>query len=311
MMTAFRDKLGTEEVISLEVTPPHGPALAGVEPMLAVARGRADILGLTDNAMAQVKMSAIALGALVQDAHGVEVMVNLGMRDRNRLALQADLLGAHALGLRTIVALKGDTPDVGDQPDAAGVFEGNALLLLKIIRELNAGRDLAGKPLDGPTDLLAGTVTNPTHENRAAEAARLGRRAEAGAAFALTQPVYDLSQLTEYLNGCPARIPLLLVGLLPLKSLKFAKFLATKVPGVHIPPDIVNLMKNAGGRSAETETGLALARDLAEEIRRMAHPAIAGFHIMTAGTDSLALKLLRELRPTGSACRQQRASNGI
>ena len=302
-MTTFRDTLGNEEIVSLEVTPPHGTSLAGLEPTLRAAQGRADILDLTDNAMAHMKLSAIALGNIIQETHGIEVMINMGMRDRNVLALQSDLLGAHALGLRTVVALKGDRAASGDHPDAHEVFEGNALRLLHIIGELNAGRSLAGVALDGPTAFLAGTVTNPTHEDRAAEAARLGRRAKAGARFALTQPVFALEQLTDFLDACPEPIPLLLVGLLPLKSLKFARFLANKVPGIHIPPTVMARMEQAAGTTAETELGLTLAEELAGAIREAGSPQVAGLHIMSGGGDSMALNLLTRLRPTAATAR--------
>ena len=235
--------------------------------------------------MAKMRMSPIALAHLIKFRENIDTIFHLTCRDRNVIGLQAELLGAAALGVHNILTLTGDKPSSGDHPDAKAVFEVDSQGLLTIAGLLNKGRDLAGNELDEPTDFYIGTTGNPGADDLDAEYDKLAHRVELGANFVQTQPIYDLEKAARFIEKVkPLGIPVML-GLIPLKSFKMANYLNDKVPGIFIPSPVLHAMEK-GGR----ETGLKISRELVEGLKEI---GAAGAHVMPVN-DVDAVKYIAE-----------------
>jgi len=215
-----------------------------------------------------VRMSSMATCLLIQEKVGTQTIIHFTTRDRNLMGIQADILGCQALGIHTILALTGDPPSVGTYAHATAVYDVDSIGLIRIISELNRGVDIAGNSIGSPTRLSIGCALNPTAENRQEEIDRFRRKLDAGAHFVMTQPIYEITDLTKFLDdlgGCPAPI---LVGIMPLHSFKHAEYLHNEVPGITIPDHIRSAMEKAGEEGARV--GLELAEELLEEVRKIA-----------------------------------------
>lgn len=252
--------------ISVELDPPKG---AGTKKLIAAAdllyKAGADAINVGDSPMARVRMSSLAACQLLSQKVGVDTIIHFTTRDRNLMGMQADLLGCQALGLRNILALTGDPPALGNYAHATAVYDVDSIGLIKIIKQLNNGQDIAGNTIGSPLSLSIGCALNPTAQNRALEMERIKRKIEAGADFIMTQPIYQVSDLSEFLDemgGSP--IPLL-VGIMPLHSHKHAEYLHNEVPGISIPDHIRKAMAEAGEEGAKQ--GLELAEELLEQLR--------------------------------------------
>jgi homocysteine S-methyltransferase len=283
-----------EFVVTAEVEPPKGTdcatAIEGAR--LLKARG-VDAVNVTDNPMARLRMSSIAVAALIQREVGLDAVVQITTRDRNVLGLQSDLLGAAGLGVKAILCLGGDPLKIGDYPQAKQVSEVDVLGLLRMAKGLNAGADLAGNAIGAATRFAIACASNPAATDQEVEFSKLRAKIEAGATFAQTQPVYDLEVLARFLERPEARAIPILVGLIPLLSLKQTLFFANEVPGIVVPPAIQDRMRRAAERGAEQEKaeGLAIARELAAGIAKLAR----GIHVMPMGKYKAAGEILEAL----------------
>ncbi len=275
-------------LLCLEVNPPRGTDVATVFERYAGLQG-VDLVNVTDSALAKMKLSGIVFGALFKQRYGIEPVVNLSCRDRNVIALQADLLGAWSLGVRSIVALTGDAVTVGDMPDAKGVFEVNSIGLLNILKNLNAGKDLAGAELKGKTDFVAGVVVNPNARNRDAEIRRLSRKSEAGGTYSLSQPVFDVETAESFFAAAKETGVDNFVGLLPFKTAKAFEAVA-KIPGIKVPE---GLLEKA--RSLAEQDVAKFSMDVACEIADRVRPHVKGFHVISGGSPLLAVDLCNRL----------------
>ena len=285
-------------VVTSEVEPPRGvDASAAIEGARQARSAGVHAVNVTDNPMARLRMSSIAVAALIQRETGLEAVVQITTRDRNVLGLQSDLLGAAGLGLKAILCLGGDPLKIGDYPQAKQVSEVDVLGLLRIAKGLNSGADLAGNPIGAPTSCAVGCAANPASKDLEIEISKLRAKIEAGATFAQTQPVYDLAALERFLELEEVRAIPVLVGLIPLRSLKQTLFFANEVPGIVVPEPVQERMRRAAGRgpSHEKAEGLAIARELAAGIASLAR----GIHIMPMGRYELAAEILGAL-PTSS-----------
>jgi homocysteine S-methyltransferase len=283
-----------ELVITAEVEPPRGTDVSSaVEGARLFKACGVDGVNVTDNPMARLRMSSIAVAALIQRETGLDAVVQITTRDRNVLGLQSDLLGAAGLGVKAILCLGGDPLKIGDYPQAKQVSEVDVLGLLRIAKGLNAGADLAGNAIGAPTRFAIACAANPAAADQEVEFSKLRAKIEAGASFAQTQPVYDLEALERFLARPEARAIPVLVGLIPLLSLKQTLFFANEVPGVVVPAAIQERMRRAAERGAEHERaeGLAIARDLAAGIARLAR----GIHIMPMGKYKIAGEILEAI----------------
>ena len=227
------DKLGHGFVLTAEVDPPRGPDPGPTLQQALILRGYVDAVNVSDAPMANLRMNSFMLAHLIQHHTGVEVIPHLTARDRNRLALQADLLGAWALGVRNVLVLGGDPPERGDHPEAKPVYEFGAVGLVQTVARLNRGENLSGGLLEGTTDLTPGVAVNPGASDLGAEAEKFWAKVEAGARFAQSQPVFCPETAAAFLDALGGRSPVpILWGVLPLRSVKMARNVArwTRVP---------------------------------------------------------------------------------
>jgi homocysteine S-methyltransferase len=289
----FKRKLADNDefVVTAEIEPPRGADVSAAIEGARTARGcGVDAVNVTDNPMARLRMSSIAVAALVQRETGLDAVVQITTRDRNVLGLQSDLLGASGLGLKALLCLGGDPLKIGDYPQAKQVSEVDVLGLLRIARGLNGGADLAGNSIGAPTGFAVGCAANPAAADLEVELSKIRAKIEAGATFAQTQPVYDVAALESFFSHPEARAIPMLIGLIPLRSLKQTLFFANEVPGIVVPEAIQDRMRRASesGPDHEKAEGLAIARELAAAIAGIAR----GLHIMPMGKYGLLADIL-------------------
>ncbi|MEB3104292.1 MAG: methylenetetrahydrofolate reductase [Cyanobacteriota bacterium] len=261
-------------VVTAEVTPPRGGDPARTLEAARALKGWVDAVNVTDGSRAVMRMSSLAVCCLLQ-REGIEPVLQMACRDRNRIALQADLLGAHALGLRNLLCLTGDPVRAGDQPDARPVNELESVRLLRLVSELNAGCDpVKGALPDGPTALFAGAAADPQSPSWSGLRSRVRRKAEAGARFVQTQMVTDADALRRFVDEVAAPLGLpVIAGVFLLKSAKNAAFINRVVPGANIPQCVIDRMGAATDPAME---GIAIAAEQVELYRAIAQ----GVHLM-------------------------------
>jgi homocysteine S-methyltransferase len=295
-----------EFLITAEVDPPKGVDVsAALEGARVLKSCGIDAVNVTDNPMARLRMSSIAVAALIQRETGIEAVVQITTRDRNVLGLQSDLLGAAGLGLKALLCLGGDPLKIGDYPQAKQVSEVDVLGLLRMATGLNSGADLAGNAIGAPTNFAIACAANPAASDLEVEFSKLRAKIEAGATFAQTQPVYDIAALEAFLAREEARAIPLLIGLIPLRSLKQTLFFANEVPGIVVPEAIQQRMRRASEKGPEFEKaeGLAIARELASAIAGLAR----GLHVMPMGKYKLTGEILEAVPRRDAKRRTARA----
>ncbi len=263
----LREKLAAGEfVVSVELDPPRGlnprKALEGAAHLKTLG---ADTINIGDSPMARVRMSAIALAVLIEQQVGIETIIHFTSRDRNLMAIQSDLLGAHALGIRNVIALTGDPPATGDYARATGVWDVDSIGLIRVLKMLNGGTDWAGNSIGKGTSFFVACAANPTADDVGVEVDRVRRKIEAGADLLMTQQLYSAGVLREFLDRLgPTGLPLL-VGIMPLQSHRHTEFIHNELAGVTVPDDVRERMRLAGENGVAE--GIALARELLEECR--------------------------------------------
>jgi 5,10-methylenetetrahydrofolate reductase len=277
--------------VTVEIDPPKGADVRKTVEKVRRFADRVDAINVADCPMANVRMSPITLAHLLQRDGQVEAVFHLTCRDRNVIGLQAELLGAAGLGVRNILALRGDSPERGDHPTAHGVFECDATGLIRIAATLNRGQTVAGGALEQGTDFAIGCAANPTARDLEAEVSRLEEKIAAGAHFAQTQPVYDPRLLEQWLYKSEGRIRIpVLYGIMPLKDVAFAEHLNRNVPGIVVPNWVVDRM-HAGGDGE----GMRLTAELLRAIT----PMIRGIHIFPMNSSQRVLGVLDALDALG------------
>ena len=260
-----------EWVVSVQLDPPLGGSSAG---LLEVARalqesGRVGFVDINDNATARAGMSSLMVSATIERECGLETIPHLTTRDWSVMGLESMLLGAHAEGVRNILAITGDPPEVGDYPGARGVYEIDAIGLTQLMTNLNRGEDYNGRPIDAPTSFFHGVAVNPNADDLELELERFRQKAEAGAKFAMTQIVFELECLDRFAERLGGSWPIpVLVGVFPVTSYRLALRLHNEVPGIVVPEELQSGLQDAGSTAAEV--GFAHARDLIAESRRFA-----------------------------------------
>ena len=259
-----------EFVTSVEVLPPKGvDAKKTLDSIRLLKDAGVDGVNIPDGARAQSRMSAIATAVLVEQQIGIESVLHYCCRDRNLLGMMSDLLGAAALGLRNILVITGDPPKMGPYPDATAVFDIDSIGLTNMVNKLNHGLDLGNNPIGEPTAFCIGVGVNPGAINLDEEIKRFEWKVEAGAQYAITQPVFDTGQLRDFLKRIEhVRIPII-AGIWPLVSYRNAEFLHNEVPGVRVTPSIMDRMRGAStiSKEAARDEGLKIARESLLEVR--------------------------------------------
>ncbi|MBI4281905.1 MAG: methylenetetrahydrofolate reductase [Chloroflexi bacterium] len=273
-----------EFAVTAECGPPRGSNAEVIRKKGGMLKGYVDAVNVTDNETAIVRMSSIASCAHLV-AIGVEPVMQMVTRDRNRIALQSDIMGAHSLGIRNILCLSGDHQSFGSQPDALNVFDIDSMHLLRTVQTMrDEGKDMSGFELDGPPRMFIGAAENPFADPLDYRVIRLAKKIEAGADFIQTQCVYNLARFKEWMRlareeGLTERVHIL-AGVTPLRSLRMAEHMARDIAGMDVPDSIMKRMAGAPrGKAAEEGTKICL--ETIAELRQI--KGVHGVHIMAIG----------------------------
>ena len=302
MFDTLLQKLSSDTYITLETTPGHSAVFRPtIEKIAALELEKyVDGFSTTDNPLAKLKYNALFAAKMLQDEFNKPVIATMSMRDRNKIALQSDLLGANEVDVRAILALTGDPATMSDQPRAKGVFEGDSTLLLDIISAFNSGMNYAGKPLAvAPQPLYPFAVVNSYAKNPKTLQKKIQKKIKHGAIGIITQPVYDLEsakillEMKENANRecCPEKKKgEIIFGIFPITKLRTAQFLSAHVPGINVPDIWIERLRKAHEHGADEEykVGFELSKELFENIKAL-HPKI---HLMTANQFEIAKDIL-------------------
>lgn len=265
-----------EEVATVEVTPPRGVDMTKIieKARQCVAAG-VDAINIPDGPRASSRLSPMVTAVRIQQEAGMETILHFCCRDRNLIGMQSDILGASAIGLRNLLIVTGDPPKLGDYPNATAVFDMDSIALTNVVRNLNQGLDIGGNRIDPPTALTIGVGANPVAADWDREIERFRRKVEAGAEYAITQPVFDADSLFRFLDAIDGfRIPFV-AGIWPFTSFKNAEFMANEVPGVVVPNALLDRMSAATTKEQGVALGVQIARELVAKIRGR----VAGFAV--------------------------------
>jgi homocysteine S-methyltransferase len=282
-----------EKVTTIEITPPKG---LDIEPILQKARLCAemgiDAINIPDGPRASSRLSPMVTAVKIQQAASIEAILHFCCRDRNLIGMQSDILGAYAIGLRNLLVITGDPPKMGDYPQATGVFDMDSIALAGVIKNLNRGIDLGGNTFSPPTSLVIGVGANPVATDIKREIDKFRLKVMAGAEFAITQPVFDADTLFRFLDATKqSKIPVI-AGIWPFTSLKNAEFMANEVPGVVVPPKLLERMSAAKTQQEGRAIGVEIARELIAQI----HSRVAGFAVSAPfGNVKIALAVLGKI----------------
>ena len=297
MFEVLQQKLKAGRYVTLETTPTHAASFRPVIDTISEL-GLAELVdgfSTTDNPLAKLKYNSLFAAMHLQNTFEKPALATMSMRDRNRIALQSDLLGANEAGVRAVLALTGDPAKISDQKEAKGVFESDSSLLLDIIANFNTGCDLEGKPFSvPPRPILPFAVVNSFARNPKSLQKKMLKKIEHGAVGIITQPVYDLDdakillELMENANRVNGTDSRLILGLFPITKLRTAQFLDANVPGIHVPPRWIAALENAANADDAHRIGFELSKTLYEEIMAL-HPKV---HLMTANQFTIAKEIL-------------------
>ena len=298
----FAGKIARGEfVTSVEIVPPRGvDASKMLRDTQALKDAGVDAVNVPDGPRAQSRMGALLTSLLIEQQVGIETVTHYCCRDRNLLGMLSDLLGASAIGLRNMLIITGDPPKMGPYPNATAVFDIDAIGLTNLVNKLNHGLDPGGNAIGAPTTFTIGVGVNPGAIDLEHELKRFTWKVEAGAEYAITQPVFDVEQLEAFLAKLDSnRIPII-AGVWPLVSLRNAEFLANEVPGVTVPAHVIERMRRASDKSKEhgMQEGIAIAREMLERVR----PSVQGVQVSAPfGKVELALEVFRDTLATTAA----------
>jgi len=274
-------------VVTTEVGPLKGTDTIELEEVAGLLLGRVDATNVTDQQSSVMRLGSLATCHLLKE-RGLDPVFQMTCRDRNRLALQSDLLSAHILGIENILAITGDLPSLGDHPQAKPVYDLDSVQLLWVIGRLNEGYDMVGNELKGKPDFFSGAVVNPGADTEAAfelQLIKMEKKIAAGARFFQTQAVYDINSFTKFMKRVEGfRIPVL-AGVIPLKSVGMARFMNKNVAGVFVPDELINKMAEAEDKA---KTGIEIAANLIKELKSICH----GVHIMAIGWEKKVPQIL-------------------
>jgi methylenetetrahydrofolate reductase (NADPH) len=289
MISTLAAKLAARKfVVTGELTPPKGTDLTKLFATAELLRGCVDAINITESPRARMAMDPRAVAVLLQ-ARGIETIVQITSRDRNRIAVQSDLLGAAALGLRNFVFMGGDLPIHGDHPDAKPVFDLTASGLLAAAEALRQGRDYAGNLLSGAPDLLLGATCNPGSDRFDAEVENTRRKIDAGARLLQTQALYEPDPLRRFIDALKPDGVAILAGIIPLKSERSGPWLNANLPGVVVPPAMIEVMNAAAAMGTTRERGLEIGARVISSLK----PYCQGVHVMAIGWEAEVPEMLR------------------
>lgn len=288
MISSLAAKIAARKfVVTGELTPPKGTDLTKLFATAELLRYAVDAINITESPRARMSMDARAVAKLLLD-RGIEPIVQVTSRDRNRIAVQADLLGAAALGLRNFVFMGGDSPQGGDHPDAKPVFDLTASGMLAAAEALRNGRDHAGNALHGTPELFIGATCNPGAPNFEAEVENTRRKIDAGARMLQTQAIYSVDVLRRFMDAVKPDGVAILAGIIPLKSERTAPWLHANLPGVAVPLAMQAEMEHAATIGGVRDKGIELAAKVIAELRDVCQ----GVHVMAIGLEAEVPEIL-------------------
>lgn len=284
---SLREKIQSGEfAVTAEMAPPKGVDFSHFIDCAQGVKGRVDAVNVTDFQSSVVRASSMGAAKVLLD-HGLEPVMQITGRDRNRIAIQGELLSASVLGIKNVLALTGDHPSVGDHPQAKAVFDLDSVSILQTAMTLMRGTDMAGIELSGTPAFFLGASVTPFYDPVELQVFKMKKKMQAGAKFFQTQAVYDIEDMKRFLELTEDLDAKILVGIIPLKSAGMANFMNKNVPGIHVPSEIIERMKKAENKVQE---GLHIAAELINQIRE--EKICDGVHIMAIGAEENVPKLL-------------------
>ena len=278
-MTLSEAIISGKFIVTCELAPPKGTDVSNIVNIASSLKGIVDGVNLTDGQGGNMKMCPLAAGVFLLQS-GIDVIWQVTCRDRNRIALQADCLGASALGIKNILPMRGDDPKSGDHPEAKPVFDLETTELIKVLAKLNEGFDMSGKELKGKTNFLIGCTAHPNAPDLVKQKETLKERFNIGAGFIQTQICYEINQIKKFIDSLGDLAKKTIVGITPLKSFKMANFMNEKVFGVSVPKDIMERIEKAKDQRQE---GLDIAKKIVDELKKS---NVGGIHVMAVGQEN-------------------------
>jgi methylenetetrahydrofolate reductase (NADPH) len=302
-MSSFEEKIRSANyVVTTELTPPKGIDLSEFFAKAAALKGFVDAINITESPRARMAVEPKSVGHLLQD-RGIEAIVQITARDRNRIAIQADLLGGYLLGIGNFLFMTGDDPKNGDHPEAKGVFDLTTVELLNTARLLRSGRDLSGNDLQGAPHMFLGSTVNPGSQDLSREVENTHRKIDAGSQFFQTQAIYDTGLLARFVDVAKLGNVPLLAGVIPLKSAKMGAWLNANVPGIRVPAAVLEELERAGPEG-EAAMGIDIAARTIRQLRNICN----GVHVMAIGWEN---RIPEILCAAGVGVTQPGAAGGI
>lgn len=275
-------------IITCELAPPKGTDVSNLSNTALLLKNLVDAINLTDGQGGNMRMCPLAAAQFLLK-EGIDVIWQLTCRDRNRIALQADCLGANALGIKNVLPMKGDDPKSGDHPEAKPVFDLETTELIKTLKKLNDGFDMSGNELKGKTNFLIGCTAHPNAPDLVKQKELIKERFTFGAGFIQTQICYDIDQIKKFVDSLGEFAKKTIVGITPLKSLKMANFMNEKVFGVTVPEKIMQRIESSKDQRQE---GLDIAK---ETIAQLKSTGVGGVHVMAVGQENVLPEIIKFL----------------
>ncbi|MCG6553672.1 MAG: methylenetetrahydrofolate reductase [Candidatus Magnetominusculus sp. LBB02] len=275
-------------VVTAEVGPPKGTDITTMMHDMHILKGKLDAVNVTDNQSAVMRICSLAVCKIALE-QGLEPILQMTCRDRNRIALQSDLLGASVLGIHNVLCMTGDHVTAGDQKGAKSVYDIESVQLLQLVDSLNKGKDMHGNELKGTTSFYQGGVVTPEANPLEPQLMKFEKKVRAGANFFQTQAIYDIEKFKSFMTFARKLNTKVMAGLVILKSVGMANFLNNNVPGIKVPPELIAELKEAGKEKA-LDTGMNIA---ARHIRQLKEEKICdGVHIMAIGMEDKVPEIL-------------------
>jgi methylenetetrahydrofolate reductase (NADPH) len=274
-------------VVTSEVGPLKGTETAELAEVAEALKGRVDAANATDQQSSVMRLGSMVTCSILQN-HGLETIIQMTCRDRNRIALQSDLLSAWVMGIKNVLALTGDVPALGDHPQAKSVYDLDSVQLLSVITRLNEGYDMVNNQLKGKPDFFAGAVVNPGADTEASfelQIIKMEKKIKAGAKFFQTQAVYEPDKFYKFMKRVEQYHMPVMAGVIPLKSVGMARFMNKNVAGVFVPDPLIQKMAAA---TDKTQTGLQITADLIKQLKDVCQ----GVHIMAIGWEKKVPQIL-------------------
>lgn len=292
----FREKIEAKKfVVTAELGPPQSANGEVIRKKAKYFQNIVDGVNLTDNQTAIVRLSSIA-SARIAIEEGLEPVIQMTCRDRNRIAIQSDLLGAASLGIKNVLCLTGDFQKFGNHPEAKPVFGIDSIQLVSAADRMKKGYFISGDPIKTPPDLFIGAAANPFADPLEFRILRLAKKIKAGAQFIQTQPVFDLDRFNEWMKGVISaglhKQIAILAGVMPVKSEKALLYMKNDVPGIKIPDELIYRMKNAGSKDKKRVEGVKIASEIIKKLRKIT--GVKGIHLMPLMWEKITPHLMEE-----------------